>query len=105
MVGKPLRLAVTGWLISLGLGLLIALAFAGFTMTTLVAGLCLATTALGTILPIVRDAGLVKSEFGARVPAIGAPAPLASIRVLLRRPRSACQAALRILRGRAVHTG
>jgi Kef-type K+ transport system membrane component KefB len=41
-------------------------------MTMLVVGLCLTTTALGTILPIVRDAGLVKSEFGARVLAIGA---------------------------------
>ena len=36
-------------------------------MTSLVVGLCLATTALGTILPIVRDAGPVKSPFGARV--------------------------------------
>ena len=72
VAGKPLRLAVTGWLISLSLGLLIALAFEGFTMTTLVVGLCLTTTALGTILPIVRDAGLVKSPFGARVLAIGA---------------------------------
>jgi hypothetical protein len=36
-------------------------------MSSLVVGHCLATTALGTILPIVRDAGLVKSEFGARV--------------------------------------
>ena len=43
-------------------------------MSTLVVGLCPTTTALGTILPIVRDAGLVKSEFGARVPTIGAPA-------------------------------
>ncbi|HEX6686388.1 MAG TPA: hypothetical protein VF062_26690 [Candidatus Limnocylindrales bacterium] len=41
-------------------------------MTTLAAGLCLTTTALGTILPIVRDAGLVKSRFGARVLTIGA---------------------------------
>lgn len=41
-------------------------------MTTFVVGLCQTTTALGTILPIVRDAGLVKSEFGARVLAIGA---------------------------------
>lgn len=41
-------------------------------MTTLVVGLCLTTAALGTILPIVRDAGLVKSPFGARVLAVGA---------------------------------
>jgi Kef-type K+ transport system membrane component KefB len=63
------RRAVAGWLISLSLGFLNALLFAGFTISTLVAGLCLTTTALGTILPIVRDAGLVKSPFGARVPA------------------------------------
>lgn len=71
VAGKPLRLAVTGWLISLGPGLVIALACEGLTMTTLVVGLCLTTTALGAILPIVRDAGLVKSPFGARVLAIG----------------------------------
>ena len=64
-------LAAIAWLISLSPGLPIVLAFEGFTMSTLVVGLCLTTTALGTILPIVRDAGLVKSEFGARVLAIG----------------------------------
>jgi hypothetical protein len=40
-------------------------------ISLLVVGLCPTTTALGTILPVVRDAGLVKSEFGARVLAIG----------------------------------
>ena len=65
-------LTIFGWVISLGPGLALALAFEGSTMATLVIGLRLRTTALGIILPIVRDAGLVKSPFGARVLTIGA---------------------------------
>jgi Kef-type K+ transport system membrane component KefB len=53
-----------------------------------VIGLALTTTALGTLLPILRDAGLVEGRFGARIMAIGSVgefAPILAIAVLLDR--------------------
>ena len=83
--GRPLRLAVTGWLISLAAGLLIALGIAAWlhgsssddlvshdNAAALVIGLAVATTALGTILPPLRDAGLLPTALGSRVMAVGA---------------------------------
>jgi Kef-type K+ transport system membrane component KefB len=83
--GRPLRLAVTGWLISLVAGLLIALGIAAWlhgsssddlvshdNAAALVIGLAVATTALGTILPPLRDAGLLPTALGSRVMAVGA---------------------------------
>jgi Kef-type K+ transport system membrane component KefB len=83
--GRPIRLAVTGWLISLAAGLLIAAGMvewlAGSASDDLVAhrnaaalvvGLAITTTALGTILPPLRDAGLVNTPLGGRILAIGA---------------------------------
>jgi Kef-type K+ transport system membrane component KefB len=83
--GRPLRLAITGWLISLAAGLLIAGAMVAWLTgsasddlvahrngAALVVGLAITTTALGTILPPLRDAGLVNTAFGGRILAIGA---------------------------------
>jgi Kef-type K+ transport system membrane component KefB len=83
--GRPLRLAVTGWLISLVVGLLIAFGIAAWlhgsssddlvshdNAAALVIGLAVATTALGTILPPLRDAGLLPTALGSRVMAVGA---------------------------------
>ena len=53
--GRPLRLSVLGWLISLLLGVGIAVLLASSEEVGLVLGLALTTTALGTILPILRD--------------------------------------------------
>jgi Kef-type K+ transport system membrane component KefB len=69
--GRPLRLSVLGWLASLALGVGLGLLVAG-TDAGLVVGLALTTTALGTILPILRDAGQAASPFGIRVLAVGA---------------------------------
>lgn len=69
--GKPIKLATIGWFISLGLGAVVGLAISGFTLTAQVVGLAVTTTALGTILPMVRDAGALQSPFGGRVLAIG----------------------------------
>ncbi|HEX2361853.1 MAG TPA: cation:proton antiporter [Jiangellaceae bacterium] len=69
--GRPLRLSVVGWLSSLVLGVAIGVGLAGAD-TGLVVGLALTTTALGTILPILRDAGQAASPFGSRVLAVGA---------------------------------
>jgi Kef-type K+ transport system membrane component KefB len=83
--GRPLRLAVIGWLISLAAGLAIAFGIARWlhgasardlvthdNAAALVLGLAITTTALGTILPPLRDAGLVATPLGARILAVGA---------------------------------
>ena len=70
--GRPLRLAVLGWLGSLVLGGGIGFLLGGAGEAGLVVGLALATTALGTILPILRDSGHASTSFGVRVLAVGA---------------------------------
>jgi Kef-type K+ transport system membrane component KefB len=71
--GRSLRLAVTGWLVSLALALLIAsaLTLIGTVIDAVVIGLALTTTALGMLLPILRDAGMFEGRFGAQVMAVG----------------------------------
>jgi Kef-type K+ transport system membrane component KefB len=70
--GAPMRLAGIGWLVSLALGLGFGLVVHGFTFASLVIGLALTTTALSTLLPIIRDAGLLPTPFGTRMLAVGA---------------------------------
>jgi Kef-type K+ transport system membrane component KefB len=70
--GRPLRLSVLSWLASLVLGVGLGLLLAGGGEAGLVIGLSLTTTALGTILPILRDSGHASTPFGLRVLAIGA---------------------------------
>jgi Kef-type K+ transport system membrane component KefB len=88
--GRSLRLAVTGWLVSLALALLIAsaLTLIGTVIDAVVIGLALTTTALGTLLPILRDAGMFEGRFGAQVMAVGSVgefAPILAVAVLLDR--------------------
>ncbi|WP_448004933.1 cation:proton antiporter [Agromyces bauzanensis] len=70
--GRPLSRAVIGWMISLAAGIGIAallapdLAAAGFI------GIALTSTALGTIMPVLRDSGDLRTPFGITVIAIGA---------------------------------
>jgi Kef-type K+ transport system membrane component KefB len=70
--GRPLRLSVLGWLVSLVLAVGAGLLLAKSEEAGLVVGLALTTTALGTILPILRDSGHASTPFGVRVLAIGA---------------------------------
>ncbi len=86
--GHSLQLATTGWVISLALALLIALVLTliGTVLDAIVIGPALTTTALGTLLPILRDSGLIEGRFGARVMAIGSVgefAPILAVAVLL----------------------
>ncbi|WP_053203104.1 cation:proton antiporter [Jiangella muralis] len=69
--GGPLRAAAWGWAASLVLGVGLGFLVAG-TDAGLVVGLALTTTALGTLLPILRDQGLAESAFGTRFLAVGA---------------------------------
>jgi Kef-type K+ transport system membrane component KefB len=71
--GRPLRLAAIGWGISVGLAVLAAfvLVSSGLAIDRVVIALALTTTALGTLLPIMRDAGLLPTPFGRYMLAIG----------------------------------
>lgn len=97
--GRPLRLAVTCWLVSLTGGLLIAGGIVGLlaggaaddlvahrSAAALVVGLAITTTALGTILPPVRDAGLLPTVLGGQIMAVGALGefgPIVAVALLL----------------------
>jgi Kef-type K+ transport system membrane component KefB len=72
--GKPLSLGAWGWLLSLVLayGIGGALAAAGVVVSFLYTGSALATTAIGTLIPILRDAGELKTRFGTYLLAAGA---------------------------------
>jgi Kef-type K+ transport system membrane component KefB len=72
--GHPLTLAIRGWVLSLVLGLVVAalLYVLPIVHSPMMVGLALSTTALGTLLPILRDAGLLETEFGRLVLAAGA---------------------------------
>jgi Kef-type K+ transport system membrane component KefB len=86
--GRPLNQALSGWLASLGLGVLL-----GFALTSvdgarsgLVVGMAVTTTALGTLLPILRDSGEVRTPFGAHVlagAAVGELGPLVAVSLVL----------------------
>ena len=72
--GRPLTLAIRGWVLSLVLGLVVAalLYVLPIVHSPMMVGLALSTTALGTLLPILRDAGQLETGFGRLVLAAGA---------------------------------
>jgi len=71
--GLPAKLGGLGWLISLALGLAIAflLQQTDFVLSAELVGIALATTAIGTLMPILRDAGELKRPLGPFVLAAG----------------------------------
>src|SRR5918994_529374 len=72
--GRPLLLAGAGWVLSLALayGVGGALAAAGVVLSLFFTGSALATTAIGTLIPILRDAGDLRTPFGTYLLAAGA---------------------------------
>jgi Kef-type K+ transport system membrane component KefB len=64
--GKPLALGGLGWALSLALayGIGGALAAAGVIVSYLYTGSAVATTAIGTLIPILSDAGEMRTKFG-----------------------------------------
>lgn len=72
--GRPLRLAALGWLLSfvVCLGVGFALQKSGLVDSGLIVGAALTTTALGTLMPILRDANQLRTRFGAYAVAAGA---------------------------------
>ncbi len=71
--GRPLKLAGVGWLLSVALayGIGGALAAAGIIVSFLYTGSAMATTAIGTLIPILRDSGELKTRFGTYLLAAG----------------------------------
>ncbi|WP_127793640.1 cation:proton antiporter [Agromyces sp. LHK192] len=70
--GRPAKRAAFGWLASLVLGLGIALLIGPSLEAAVFIGIALTSTALGTLMPILRDAGDLRTPFGIGVLAIGA---------------------------------
>ena len=72
--GRPAELAALGWALSLviayGLGGI--LAAAGVVLSYLYTGSALATTAIGTLIPILHDAGELRTRFGTYLLGAGA---------------------------------
>ena len=72
--GAPLRLAMLGWAVSLALAYTIGgiLAAAGIVLSLLYTGSAMATTAIGTLIPVLSDAGELRTRFGTKLLAAGA---------------------------------
>jgi len=81
---EPGRLAIGGWLMSaaIAVGVAAALTAAGYIKDYVPVGLALTTTALGTLLPILRDNGMLGGEFGRHVFAAGAVGELFPILII-----------------------
>ncbi len=71
--GRPLELGALGWLLSIVIAYSIAglLAAAGVVLSALYTGSAMATTAIGTLIPILRDNGELKTRFGTYLLAAG----------------------------------
>jgi Kef-type K+ transport system membrane component KefB len=71
--GRPMELGALGWLLSVGLAYAIGamLAAAGIVLSFLYTGSAMATTAIGTLIPILRDNGELKTRFGTYLLAAG----------------------------------
>jgi Kef-type K+ transport system membrane component KefB len=81
---RPGQLAILGWLISAGLavGVTAGLGAAGYIRDYVPIGLALTTTALGTLLPILRDNDMLGGPFGQYVYAAGAAGELFPILII-----------------------
>ncbi|MFE6333032.1 cation:proton antiporter [Streptomyces sp. NPDC057798] len=83
--GATLRRSVRAWLISLAVGLGLATLLSGFDRGVYI-GTALTSTALGTVLPMLRDAGDLRSRFGSVMltfGAVGEFGPIIAIALLL----------------------
>ncbi len=70
--GRPLNRSIVGWLCALALGVAVALVISPTPAAAIFVGIALTSTALGTLMPILRDVGELLAPFGAAVIAIGA---------------------------------
>src|ERR1700722_13939623 len=82
--GQPLRLAVLGWLISVALAYSLAglLAAGGIVISGVLTGSAMCTTAIGTILPVLRDNDQLGGRFGPAMLAAGAVGELRPVPIV-----------------------
>jgi Kef-type K+ transport system membrane component KefB len=71
--GRPLALAGMSWAMSVGLAAVVGVIvhFSGRAGSEIVIPLALTTTALGTLLPVLRDAGVLRTPLGRYALALG----------------------------------
>jgi flagellin-like protein len=84
--GRPITRAAIGWIISLAAAFGIAVTFAPHPSAAVFIAIALTSTALGTIMPVLRDSGDLKTPFGIAVLALGAVGefgPLLAISIFL----------------------
>ena len=86
--GPPIIRGTIGWGISLALGLSVGLVLmlSGFVISSLLIGLALTTTAIGTLMPILKDRGILSTPFGSLLTAAGAVGefgPILAVTILL----------------------
>jgi Kef-type K+ transport system membrane component KefB len=84
----PVVRGSVGWLISLalGLGVGLVLLITNFAISSLLVGLALTTTTIGTLLPMLHDRGMLDSDFGRMLVAGGTAGefgPVVAVTVLL----------------------
>src|SRR3954462_13989628 len=74
IAGLPLRLGLAGWMLSLAIAYTIGglLAWAGIVVSLLYTGSALATTAIGTLIPVLSDTGELRTRLGTYLLAAGA---------------------------------
>ena len=101
MRGRPLRNALTGWALTAAIAFAAALLLttAGLASAWLLTGLALTTTTIGTLLPVLRDAGLLAPPYGPMVlaaGAIGEAGPVIVLSLVLAEGRAGQQALIMI---------
>ena len=81
---RPGELAIIGWLISavVAMAVVVGLGTAGYIKDYIPVGLALTTTALGTLLPILRDNDMLGGQFGRYIFAAGAVGELFPILII-----------------------
>ena len=79
--GTPVALAVRGWLVSLAIAIVVAAGLHALDVTSSVrfVAIALTTTAIGTLLPILGDAGVLRTRLGTHTLAGGAMGELGPI--------------------------
>jgi Kef-type K+ transport system membrane component KefB len=82
--GEPMRLGAAGWALSLVLAYLIAAGIEalGLVLSFVYTGSALATTAIGTLIPILRDENELHTRFGTYLLAAGAAGEFGPILLL-----------------------
>lgn len=100
--GAPLRLGVIGWALTLGLAYGIGglLALSGLIVSYLYTGSAMSTTAIGTLIPILSDAGEMRTRFGSYLlgaGAVGEFGPILLITLILSTSHPLHEAAILVL--------